>query len=285
MTFGEYQMRAADSWKYMLFNVWGTRGSFPAVSGKFMEYGGNTSCFSVLCGDILIVLDAGSGLAQLGAQLSQGARNIRSIHMLISHTHIDHIMGLYLFLSQLRDRFELHIYGRSGLGKILDEMTAPSYWPYSAAQSGAQIHELNADSQLMIESGGGNIRISSMNGTHPGGCLWYRIEYGGSSVVYMLDCEIQETLRPAMLRFAANADLLVWDAGDVLGQEKKGWGHSTWKQGAEFAQEAGAAKILMAHYGWSHEDTLLRQMEMNAEAAGQPGSASIFAKEGMVLFV
>ena len=38
-------------------SVWGVRGSAPAPSKEYMEYGGNTSCFSVKRENHVIIFD------------------------------------------------------------------------------------------------------------------------------------------------------------------------------------------------------------------------------------
>ena len=47
----------------------GVRGSYPCANKKFMKYGGNTSCVEVRAGKHLIILDAGTGLIDLGNEL------------------------------------------------------------------------------------------------------------------------------------------------------------------------------------------------------------------------
>ena len=49
----------------------GVRGSYPVVDKSFMEYGGNTSCVEVNVGGHLIILDAGTGLINIGDELTK----------------------------------------------------------------------------------------------------------------------------------------------------------------------------------------------------------------------
>lgn len=289
--------------KDITFSVWGVRGSFPTTDRRYLRYGGNTSCFSAMTGNQLFVFDAGTGLAELGRNLSAGTMRPDKIHIMISHTHADHIIGLYLFLSQVRDRFELHLYGRTGLAEALADITGPAYWPYSISDSGAVIHTVTPGTDIVTDDGKGAVRISAMAGTHPGGCLWYRLDWFGKSIVYMLDCEVEDNGKASIVRFAKDADILIWDANDIPGREIKGWGHSTWKQGAELGREADVKNVLMAHHGWTHGDNAIQKMETEAELApslhentsgssptlcpqGNTGPVSapaiIFAKEGMV---
>ena len=110
------------------FEPWGVRGSFPVAKEGFLSYGGDTSCFSLLCGDSLAVFDAGSGLTALGERLER-ERGVRSVHILLSHAHIDHIMGLPPFLSGAgRDR-TVHLYGGGSTLDAVERLAGEPYWP------------------------------------------------------------------------------------------------------------------------------------------------------------
>ena len=61
--------------------------------------GGNTPCVSVQVGDLQLIMDGGSGLRALGADLIRGAFGAGEgrAHLFLSHTHWDHIQGLPFF--------------------------------------------------------------------------------------------------------------------------------------------------------------------------------------------
>ena len=80
----------------MTLRFWGVRGSLPAPGAATARYGGNTLCVELLCGPHLLILDAGSGLRELGTALT--ARGVPvDVDILLSHTHLDHICGLPFF--------------------------------------------------------------------------------------------------------------------------------------------------------------------------------------------
>lgn len=135
-----------------------------------------------------------------------------------------------------------------------------------------------------------DLRGYTMEGNHPGGSLLYRLEEmtdenggyktGGKSLVYGLDCEINEVIFSACAAFAKESSLLIWDAGFAGEDLRPGWGHSTWQQGIAMRQAAGAERVLMTHYNWAYSDTFLRRQE---ELAGRMDPACIFGREGMVI--
>lgn len=100
-----------QNWK---ITVWGVRGSMPAASEEFLQYGGNTSCVSVDCGGFLAVFDAGTGLVQLGRRLKNSS--IKRIDLFFSHLHMDHVIGLYGFHPLHDPEMEIRLYGEAREG-------------------------------------------------------------------------------------------------------------------------------------------------------------------------
>ena len=257
--------------------VLGVRGSFPATGGDFLKYGGNTSCFLADLGGETVILDAGSGLASLGTAvpLPDGRRRV---HMLLSHLHIDHIMGLFSF-SLLHDRSaEICLYGDTGLRSRLGAVLGPPYWPLGLDDFRAhvEVRELAPGERLPLGSG---VTVSTLRGNHPGGSLLYRLESGGKTLVYALDCEMDGDTCAALACFARNADLLIWDAAFAPEDLIRGWGHSTWQEGLALGREAGVKQVLMTHYSQVYTDSFLSEQEKLAAT----DSRCLFAKEGMVL--
>ena len=257
--------------------VLGVRGSFPATGRDFLEYGGNTSCFLAdMCGET-VILDAGSGLDSLGAAVPlPGGR--RRVHILLSHLHLDHIMGLFSFPLLYDPAAGICLYGDTGLRSRLDTVLGPPYWPLGLDdfQARVEVRELAPGARLPLGDG---VTVSTLRGNHPGGSLLYRLEGGGKALVYALDCEMEPTMSAALTRFAQNADLLIWDATFAADDLKKGWGHSTWQEGLALGSSAGVKRVLMAHYAQTYSDRFLAEQERLASA----DSMCLFAREGMVI--
>ena len=257
--------------------VLGVRGSFPAAGRAFEEYGGNTSCFLADLGGETVILDAGSGLATLGDGVPlPGGR--KRVHILLSHLHMDHMMGLFAFPLLNDPAAEIVLYGDTGLRARLDVIFGSAYWPLGLEDFQARVHvrELAPGARLSLRDG---LCLSTLRGKHPGNSLLYRLEGSGKTLVYALDCEMDEAMHSALTAFAQNADLLIWDATFAPDDFKKGWGHSTWQEGLALGSLAGAKRVLMAHYARSYSDRFLREQEKLAPADG----SCVFAKEGMVL--
>lgn len=261
--------------------ILGVRGSFPATGGDFLKYGGNTSCFLVDLGGETVILDAGSGLASLGSgvPLPDGRKHV---HVLLSHLHLDHIMGLFSFPLLYDPAADICLYGEgyggTTLRSRLDDILRPPYWPLGLDdfQARIQIRELVSGVQLSL---GDNVVLSTLRGNHPGNSLLYRLEGDGKTLVYALDCEMDRDMRTALTCFAQNADLLIWDATFTTGDLIKGWGHSTWQDGLALGRLAGVKRVLMTHYSQAYSDRFLSEQEKLAKADGR----CLFAREGMVI--
>lgn len=264
--------------------VWGTRGAMPVAGTEFLEYGGSTSCFSVRCGRTLVVFDAGSGILRLGAALTE-AGGPKEVHLFLSHLHLDHVLGLVGFPLLSDPEGRLHLYGETrgdvGLREQLDRLFGPPYWPLGLAEFPARVefHEIGPGQRVPL---GEELHVDTLRGCHPNQSLLYRLEGKGRSVVYALDCEMAGDMAARLAQFARDCSLLIWDANFVQADLQKGWGHSTWEQGAALRREAGARLALMTHFSHTYTDSFLREQE---GLARELDPALRFAREGMELLI
>ena len=108
----------------------GVRGSYPTAKFSHLKYGGNTVCDEVNVRDMLIILDAGKGIIELGENLtrdhilsgnSTDERTPIKATILISHIHQDHIQGLPFFSPIFIKTTELEVFGPdTGKEKLKD---------------------------------------------------------------------------------------------------------------------------------------------------------------------
>ncbi len=249
---------------------YGVRGAFPVTAPEMLDYGGNTSCYLAETGGEAVILDAGSGLAALGRVWRKCRADI-----LITHLHLDHVMGLFSFPLLFDPQAEVVLYGRPGFRTALEALIRAPYWPVGFADFPAKVvfQEVSPGERFQI----GGITVDTLEGNHPNDCLYYRLEAAGSRLVYALDCELTEAFAPKLAAFARGADLLVWDANFVSADLRPGWGHSTWEQGLAFAKQAGVRKVLLTHYDRDYSSSFLEEQETLAQAVF-PDCA--FAREG-----
>ena len=285
---------------------WGTRGSLAKPGPSTIRYGGNTSCVEVRAADgTLIVLDCGTGAHELGAALlATGERPLRG-HMLLTHTHSDHIQGLPFFGPVFVPGNEWDIYAPQGLGQRLEQTLAGqmeyAYFPITLAQLGATVryHELVEGSFDV-----GVVRVTARYLNHPGLALGYRLEAGGATVVYASDHEPHSRHQPSAgagtpaarvhpedqrhVEFLAGADLVIHDAQYTLEEypQKLTWGHSPAELAVDFALAAGVKRLALFHHDPMRSDEALdRVVEACRQRVATSGaSLDVFAAaEGQVI--
>jgi phosphoribosyl 1,2-cyclic phosphodiesterase len=270
---------------------WGVRGSLATPGRSTAKYGGNTACLEVVAGEERIILDMGSGLAQLGKHL-RGAAPMKA-NIFLSHYHWDHILGLPFFGPAYDPRNELVIHGAPRLGKTVREILAGQminpYFPVSLAEMRSTLHFHG------IESGGkvhlGDTTVIARELAHPGGALGFRIERGGSSIVYATDFEHGCGGDEALIELSKDADVLVYDATYGVAEYRThvGWGHSTWAEGVRFAKAANVKRLVLFHHDPAHDDSevdellrLARAKFKNTEAAREGRTISLGSSRSAV---
>jgi phosphoribosyl 1,2-cyclic phosphodiesterase len=271
----------------MRLKFWGVRGSTPTPQADHMRYGGNTPCleFRSDAGTLLIV-DCGSGLRQLGKALATefDHRPIQA-HILISHYHWDHIQGIPFFMPLYQKVNEFHFHSlpvpRSSLRRVLQRQMTDPYFPVDmrALRSRWKFARVKRSPFSIRDF---KIRYRRIN--HPQGCLSFRIENNGKSVVYATDHEPGDAASDRNVReLARGADVLIYDSQysrEQLGSEKKGWGHSSWEEGVEVCKQSGVKQLVLFHFDPDSNDEAVDRLQ---EGARQRFPNSCAAYEGMTL--
>ena len=269
----------------MTVRFWGVRGSVPVWAEAARRSGGNTPCVEVRCGETVLIFDAGTGLNPAGLALE--AEGIQSCHLLFSHCHYDHIIGLPFFRPLYNPAAKLHFWS----GHLDSSMTTqamlhrflePPFLPGGIAENlaRANCHDFQPGDQLDPVAG---IVVNTARLDHPGGAVGYRVSYGGKSLAYLTDVEHQPGVcDPDLIRLAAGADLLIYDSMlcDEEFAARRGFGHSTWQQGVKLMQQAGAARLALFHHAPDRTDADLDRIEQAAAAIAPQAFA---AREGQVL--
>lgn len=281
----------------MKVRFWGTRGSLAKPGKDTVRYGGNTACVEVLtdCGT-LIVLDCGTGGHELGAALMrQGRAGVG--HMLISHTHWDHIQGIPFFTPFFVPGNRWTLYAPQGFGDSLRDTLAGqmeyTYFPVTPEAFGAQVRYAHLG-EGTFQIGDAVIHTRYLN--HPALTLAFRIEADGASVIYSSDHEPHlraaaagdtpltgEDLEHA--RFMDGADLLIHDAQYLFSEYelKIGWGHSTIEYTMQVARTAGVAKLALIHHDPFRSDDQIDAIVADLRQRDNGGLELFGAAEGQTV--
>jgi phosphoribosyl 1,2-cyclic phosphodiesterase len=247
----------------MEVKLWGVRGSVPTPGPETARYGGNTACVEVRGDDgSLVVLDAGTGISALGDHLPE---SVRRIDVLLTHLHMDHILGLGFFAGLYRGGLEVHLWGPAsslnGLRARLSRYLSPPLFP-------VRLRELGCDLSIHdVPFGTFDIpgfTVTAALVCHPGPTVGYRLFDGTSTLAYLPDHEPALGARrfPDSPRWtsgydvAAGADLLVHDAQYTEEEypEHVGWGHSTIDQALLYATAVEAKHLVLFHHDPRHHD-------------------------------
>ena len=291
----------------MRFRFWGVRGSIASPGPRTVRYGGNTTCIEVRTDqNALLILDAGSGIFPLGESL-QGLEPVDA-HLLITHSHWDHINGLTMFEPLFDPATQCHVYGgledRTGrsIEHVFEVQFQHSYFPISEAQLAAAL-----DFRTLIESEAFDIadaRVSAVLMNHPVRNFGYRIDCGGESLFFTGDHEPFSNPYPVNTpRFAEHqdwidqrsaaidaalkdVDALIVDCSYTQAEypQKAGWGHGTFDSALALAKRVGARHLYCTHHLPTRSDDELEAVfdAFLADHAGEiQGLAITLAYEGL----
>jgi ribonuclease BN (tRNA processing enzyme) len=275
----------------VLIRFYGTRGSLPTPGPSTVRYGGNTSCVLVRSNSgTLVVLDAGTGAAVLGRELA--ANGELSGHILIGHTHWDHIQGFPFFEPIFRAGGEWDVYAPRGfqytLRDILGGQMQCTYFPVELGQLPAAIryHEL-IEGEFRV----GDIRVTTRYLNHTALTLGYRLECDGATIAYSCDHEPHSRAfaggSPAGLSdhdrahaaFFDGADLLIHDA-QYLASEYPGkvsWGHSTVEYAVAVARLAKVKRLALTHHDPTRTDVAIDAIGERVRGQTDSAALEIFA--------
>lgn len=279
----------------------GVRGSYPIANKDFLQYGGNTSCVEVNVNGHLIILDAGTGLIEIGnnllrkyiaSGLKPELRKPIKATVLISHIHQDHLQGFTFFRPLHIPSSVINVFGNVNYNESLsDELAQLLFGKSFPLDLGDIAGNLNirdiADTEgIILRKGKPPIvkRIENKANTeledddvlitcyrsyaHPQeGVLIYKITYKGKTLVYATDKESYPGGDRKLARFARGCDLLIHDAQytmeDYLDSfsPKQGYGHSTFDMAVECKEQSNADKLVFFHYDPDYDDNKLNSIK------------------------
>jgi phosphoribosyl 1,2-cyclic phosphodiesterase len=249
-------------------SFWGVRGSIACPSAEHVLFGGNTSCIELHAGASRIILDAGTGLRELGNRFNR--EGVKEASLLLTHTHWDHINGFPFFTPAyaLGRSFRI-MAGHLGAGKVRNvlagQMAEPVFpVPLEAMRAELLFEDFAAGDHFALGSG---VKVQTSPLNHPNGATGYRIEYEGKSVCYVTDTEhVVDKPDQRVLGLIEGADLVIYDASytDEEFPSKIGWGHSTWQEAIRLCRVANVKRLAIFHHAPEHDDQFMLDLEQQA---------------------
>jgi len=282
-----------------------------------VKYGGNTVCLELRLKetDRLIILDAGSGIRELGNymmahDLPKGP--IRT-EIFLTHTHWDHIMGFPFFTPSYIPGTKLKIYGPvtyedDTLEDVVGGQLTYRYFPVRQAELASEIEYVDLK-EGRYELGDG-IMLTTKYLNHPVLCLGYRFEYRGKVLCTAYDTEpfqnvfctdpddpsydktmadegeqVAREENQRLEAFIAGADLLIYDAQytqEEYEASKVGWGHTSCEYAIAAAKRAGVRRLALFHHEPVRTDAQIDELTKKYCNPDYTGNAEVFfAREGM----
>jgi phosphoribosyl 1,2-cyclic phosphodiesterase len=286
------------------FRFWGTRGSIPAPGAHTVRYGGNTPCVEVRAADDeLVILDAGTGIRELGRKLVDDAKGSRLAgEIFLTHAHWDHVQGLPFFAPLFREESRFVLWAPPGMldtvTRAVRQQMSPGVFPVTYDELGGTL-EIRA----LSEEGhrGRGYQLDAFPVQHPGGASAYRLSGGNrrrSALVYISDNELAgghvpgsvDGWRARLAEFARGATALVHDATYTVAeyQAKRGWGHSTDVDALELALQARVETLVLFHHAPERSDDEVDERVAACAAMARERGAMlrvVAAAEGMVITI
>lgn len=304
--------------KSFKIKFWGVRGSIPTPGASTIFYGGNTSCVEVRFKDgPFFILDAGTGIRELGKYLQQQKENIQG-YIFVSHFHWDHIQGLPFFRPAFDLKNSITIVGSDDaaakLAQIISFQMDPTYFPITIEDMKAQISFRSIKEEKFSIEG---VEIQTLYLNHPGYALGYRFSYKNRCLVYISDNEpfhhmpdsgpitlsaravpeveqafdnFYEDKNKKLIEFCKKADILIHDA-QFLPEEyetRKTWGHSPFPYTIDLALKSQVKSLILFHHDPDHGDQTIKKMLEQSKKIIRKTSSTMkceAAREGSILEV
>ncbi len=255
--------------------IWGCRGSIAMPAETHLRYGGNTTCIEVEAGGETFILDGGTGIRNLGLEMVKN-QELEHCHILLTHTHWDHINGFPFFTPAYIPgrKFSImagHLKDAGGIEKVFNaQMEQPVFpVPLGAMQSNLEFSDFRAGEELDI-SISSKVKVTTAPLNHPNDATGYRFDHGGKSMCLITDTEhIPGKPDENILKLIEGADLVIYDSTYTEDEfpAKIGWGHSTWEEGLKLCKMAGVKRLGIFHHDPEHDDIFMDNLAEEAALA------------------
>ena len=239
-----------------------------------------------------MILDAGTGILSLEKELKSKYPNyplgIPDPVVLLSHLHLDHIIGFSTFAPVWHNETKMSVYSLSHDDRPLKEQIfgafRPPYWPVKTENANVDCIPIWENMTFNIDC----FNVRPFAAAHPDNALNFYITDGKSAVAYLLDCEttaFDSQAYQELVEICKGADVIIFDTtySPEDYKNKKGWGHSTYEDGIKLARETNCKHILFTHYSPEYDAAEINRWRRDLENRFPGDETFLFAKEGMEL--
>ena len=276
-------------------DFWGVRGSVPSPGPTTTRYGGNTSCVSITVDNKILILDAGTGIRNLGSAII-GQPELE-IFVVVTHSHWDHIQGFPFFTPIYQPNRPVHMFPTLHkknvvLSSLIDQMDG-AHFPITPDQVPSNFNFVTENPLEFLESNGFHIELVPMN--HPGKAFGYKIKIDDKIICYFTDNEIDPPYEKSieldvLTEHCKNVDILIHDAQYIEADMplKHGWGHSLISQVTKLGESAEVKNLVYYHHDPERsDDDIDAELETASKTLKENGSSvcPYFAYEGLKLSI
>ena len=272
---------------------WGVRGSVPSPGPKTTRYGGNTSCVSITADNKILILDAGTGIRNLGSAII--GKPELEIFVIVTHSHWDHIQGFPFFTPIYQPNRPVHMFPTLHkknvvLASLIDQMDG-AHFPITPDQVPSNFNFVTENPLEFLENNGFQLEMVPMN--HPGKAFGYKITIEDKIICYFTDNEIDPPYEKSieldeLTNKCRYADILIHDAQYIEEDMplKHGWGHSLISQVTKLGESARVENLVYYHHDPERsDDDIDAELEKASQILKKNGSSVVpyFAHEGLRL--
>ena len=276
-------------------DFWGVRGSVPSPGPTTTRYGGNTSCVSITVDNKILILDAGTGIRNLGSAII--GRPELEIFVVVTHSHWDHIQGFPFFTPIYQPNRPVHMFPTLHkknvvLSSLIDQMDG-AHFPITPDQVPSNFNFVTENPLEFLENNGFHMELVPMN--HPGKAFGYKIKIDDKIICYFTDNEIDPPYEKSieldvLTEHCRNVDILIHDAQYIEADMplKHGWGHSLISQVTKLGESAEVKNLVYYHHDPERsDDDIDAELETASKTLKENGSSvhPYFAYEGLKLSI
>ncbi|MFC1504208.1 MBL fold metallo-hydrolase [Spirochaetota bacterium] len=235
----------------MEFKFLGVRGSVSAPDTDRVEIGNNTTCLELINKKGKLFFDIGTGIIKQVEYYNSNPKE-DVIDIILTHTHLDHIIGFPFFTPIFNPKFTLNIRApfmkKYSIKEVFENLMSTPFFPVNLKQLKANINFswIKEKEELTVNG----FKVSPMVHVHPIVCFGYRIEADGKTLVFLTDTEHVNGIDDRVVELAKDADVLIHDS-QYFPEEMpfhKSWGHSCYEQAIQVKQMANAKQLYLFHH-------------------------------------